>query len=183
MPSSPNHGSWASPAKSWAGTANSGPEPYSAACTAPATLVATTSGTNARAENSNSSSSIASTTAASGVPNVAAMPAAAPLASSILRSFADTWRTWPSSEPSAPPVTMIGPSAPNGPPVPIAIAADSGLAIAVRGAIRLWRTSTASIASGMPWPRITGAHNGQQRHDRRRRRRRRRRSTGCGGAR
>ena len=32
---------------------------------------------------------------------------------------------------------MIGPSAPNGPPVPIAIAADAGLAIAVRGAIRL----------------------------------------------
>ena len=53
---------------------------------------------------------------------------------------------------------MIGPSAPNGPPVPMAIAADSGLATAVRGAIRLWRVSTASIASGMPWPRITGAH-------------------------
>ena len=41
--------------------------------------------------------------------------------------------TWPSSEPSAPPVTMIGPSAPNGPPVPMATAADSGLATAVRG--------------------------------------------------
>ena len=51
---------------------------------------------------------------------------------------------------------MIGPSAPNGPPVPMATAADSGLAIAVRGAMRLWRTSTASIASGMPWPRMTG---------------------------
>ena len=67
--------------------------------------------------------------------------------------------TWPSSDPSAPPVTMIGPSAPNGPPVPMAIADDSGLAMAVRGAMRLCRTSTASIASGMPWPRITGAHN------------------------
>ncbi len=120
-------------------------------------LVATTSGTNARVENSNSSSSIASTTAASGAPNVAAMPAAAPHASRILRSLADTCSTWPSSEPRAPPVTMIGPSAPNGPPVPMATAADSGLATAVRGATRLWRTRTASIASGMPWPRITGA--------------------------
>ena len=53
---------------------------------------------------------------------------------------------------------MIGPSAPNGPPVPIATAADVGFARAARGAIRLWRVSTASIASGMPWPRITGAH-------------------------
>ena len=53
---------------------------------------------------------------------------------------------------------MIGPSAPNGPPVPIAIAADAGLAIAVRGAIRLCFVSTASIASGIPWPRMIGAH-------------------------
>ena len=57
----------------------------------------------------------------------------------------------------APPVTMIGPSAPNGPPVPIAIAAEAGLARAALGAIRLWRVRTASIASGMPCPRITGA--------------------------
>ena len=54
------------------------------------------------------------------------------------------------SEPMAPPVTMIGPSAPNGPPVPMLIAADSGFAIAVRGWMRLCLVSTASIASGMP---------------------------------
>ena len=156
MPRAANHGSWVMPAKWWGGTANSGPAPNVAAWMAPATLVATTSGTRARVENSNSSSSIASTTAASGVPNVAAMPAAAPAASMILRSLAETCRTCPSSEPMAPPVTMIGPSAPNGPPVPMATAADSGLAIAVRGATRLWRTSTASIASGMPWPRMIG---------------------------
>ena len=98
----------------------------------PATLDATTSGTKARCENSKSSSSIASTTAASGAPNVADMPAAAPHASRILRSDGVTRISWPMSDPSAPPVTMIGPSAPNGPPVPIAIAADSGLA--TRGA-------------------------------------------------
>src|SRR5437899_1843052 len=43
-----------------------------------ARLADTASGTKARVENSNRSSSIASTTAASGVPNVAAIPAARP---------------------------------------------------------------------------------------------------------
>ena len=80
---------------------------------------------------------MARTTEASGAPNVAAMPAAAPDARRILRSLGDTRTTWPSSEPIAPPVTMMGPSAPNGPPVPMAMAADRGLATAVRGAIRL----------------------------------------------
>ena len=55
------------------------------------------------------------------------MPAAAPAASSVLRSLAVTLSSWPTSEPSAPPVAMMGPSAPNGPPVPMATAADSGL--------------------------------------------------------
>jgi hypothetical protein len=40
----------------------------------------------------------------------------------------------------------------------MATAEDSGLATAVDGAIRLWPCSTASIASGIPWPRITGDH-------------------------
>ena len=48
------------------------------------------------------------------------------------------------------PVTTMGPSAPNGPPVPMAMAADMGLATAVRGAMRLCRVSTDSMASGMP---------------------------------
>ncbi len=73
------------------------------------------------------------TTAANGVPNVAAMPAAAPLANNTLRSDGETENSCPSKEPNAPPVTMIGPSAPNGPPAPMAIAADNGFAIAVRG--------------------------------------------------
>ena len=89
-PSGTYSGSSPKPAKSCGGTVNSGPLPKSAAWTPPAMLVATTSGTNARVENSNSSSSMASTTAASGEPNVAAMPAAAPHARRILRSFGDT---------------------------------------------------------------------------------------------
>ncbi|MNM99566.1 hypothetical protein D3C81_1121290 [compost metagenome] len=49
---------------------------------------------------------------------------------------------------------MIGPSAPNGPPLPITMPDDSGLSTATRGDILLLPNSTASIASGMPWPRI-----------------------------
>ena len=49
---------------------------------------------------------------------------------------------------------MIGPSAPNGPPVPIAIAAEIGFRIATFGSIRLRLVSTASIASGIPCPLI-----------------------------
>ena len=75
-----------------------------------------------------------------------------------MRSLGETGITCPSNEPIAPPVTMIGPSAPNGPPVPIAIAAETGFAMAVRGAIRLCLVRTASIASGIPWPRMIGAH-------------------------
>ena len=116
--------------------------------------LARATGTSERARYSNSRSSTASSTAATGVLNTAAMPAAAPAASRIFRSSAVILTSWPSSEPSAPPVAMIGPSAPNGPPVPIATAAESGLSRVTRGSIRLSFLSTRSIASGMPCPRI-----------------------------
>src|SRR5690606_3678206 len=65
-------------------------------------------------------------------------------------------RSCPSSDPSAPPVAMIGPSAPNGPPVPIDTAADSGLRNVTRAGIRLSASRTFSIVSGIPCPRIAG---------------------------
>jgi hypothetical protein len=40
----------------------------------------------------------------------------------------------------------------------MATAAEAGLATAACGDTRLSRDNTASIASGMPWPRMTGAH-------------------------
>ncbi len=49
---------------------------------------------------------------------------------------------------------MIGPSAPNGPPVPMEMADDSGFSSATLGRMRLRPIRIASIASGMPWPRI-----------------------------
>ena len=134
--------------------ANTGPGSTSIARTPAATTVASATGTSERGRSSNSSSSTASTTAATGEPKIAVMPAAAPAASRVLRSLPVTFSNWPSTEPSAPPVAMIGPSAPNGPPVPIAIAEDTGLRKVTRGAIFDSLRSTCSIASGMPWPRI-----------------------------
>jgi hypothetical protein len=57
-------------------------------------------------------------------------------------------------DPKAPPVMMIGPSAPNGPPEPIEIADEIGFRIATLGSTRLPLMRIASIASGIPWPRI-----------------------------
>ncbi len=76
-------------------------------------------------------------TAETGVPKMAAIPAAAPAARRVLRSMAVTLRIWPMSDPSAPPVAMIGPSAPKGPPVPMAMAAERGLRNVRRAGTRL----------------------------------------------
>ena len=69
-----------------------------------ARVLAITSGMNERDLNSNSSNSMARMTPAIGVLKVAAMPAAAPQASSTLRSAAVVCSNWPTSEPTAPPV-------------------------------------------------------------------------------
>ena len=54
--------------------------------------------------------------------------AAAPAASSVVRSASVSWSHWATNDPKAPPVIMIGPSAPNGqPPEPIATAAGKRL--------------------------------------------------------
>ncbi len=85
---------------------------------------------------------------------MAAIPAVAPAAKIILRSLAVTLNNCPMVEPSAPPVAIIGPSAPNGPPVPMAMADDIGFSRVMEGLILLSFTKICSIASGMPWPRI-----------------------------
>ena len=86
--------------------------------------------------------------------NVAAIPPAAPATSRVLRSAAVRWKTWAIIDPNEPPVMMIGPSAPNGPPEPIEMADEIGLSRATLGDIRLWPIRIASIASGMPCPRM-----------------------------
>ncbi len=64
------------------------------------------------------------------------------------------WKAWAMIEPTAPPVMMIGPSAPNGPPLPIEMADESGLSTATFGCMRARPIRIASSASGMPCPRM-----------------------------
>jgi hypothetical protein len=78
------------------------------------------------------------------------MPPAAPATSNVRRCAAVKCNSCPTMLPSAPPVTMIGPSAPNGPPVPILTALEIGFSTASLGSIRLPRNRIVSIASGIP---------------------------------
>ena len=89
---------------------------------------------------SNKSNSILINTADNGVPKIAVMPAAAPAAKRIFLSFAEVAENIlrrPNHEPSEAPVAMIGPSAPNGPPVPMAKAEAIGFKKVIRLGIRL----------------------------------------------
>lgn len=147
--SGPHHGK-----SSWPANGNSGPVPISQGRSADETTQAAITGIRLRGFSSNRRSSTASMTAATGVPKMAVIPAVAPATSNALRSAAVRWKHWAKREPTAPPVMMIGPSAPNGPPVPIEMADDSGLRTATFGWRRLPPMRIASIASGMPWPRI-----------------------------
>ena len=104
---------------------------------AAAVALARATGIKLRGFHSKSKSSTASRTAASGAANVADIPAAAPATSSVFRSALLRWNNCAISDPSAPPVMMIGPSAPNGPPEPIEIAAEIGFKIASFGWTRL----------------------------------------------
>src|SRR5208337_2627639 len=105
---------------------------------AAAIALATATGIRERGRNSNSNSSTAIKTPDTGLPKVADMPAAAPAERRIFLSSSVVERNCPTKEPSAPPVTMIGPSAPKGHPVPMEIAVDMGLRIPTRAGIRLW---------------------------------------------
>ena len=91
---------------------------------------------------------------ANGLPNIAAIPAQAPALNMIFLSAAEMCMICPVKDPNAPPVAIIGPSAPKGPPVPIEIAADKGFKIVIKGGILLFSKIIFSIASGMPCPRI-----------------------------
>src|SRR6185312_9333771 len=107
------------PAGVGAGNGSSGPD-----ASEMSTAVAT--GTKLRGFHSNNKSSTASMIEANGVPKMPVIPAHAPATSNVLRSAALNRKSWANSEPIAPPVMMIGPSAPNGPPLPIDTADDNG---------------------------------------------------------
>jgi len=119
-----------------------------------ATALASATGIKLRGFHSNNNSSTASNTAATGEAKVADIPPAAPATNKVFRSALVKWNNCAISDPNAPPVIMIGPSAPNGPPDPIEIAEDMGFRIATFGSTRLPLIKIASIASGIPCPRI-----------------------------
>src|ERR1700689_2895524 len=111
------------------GTENNGPALRMYRRAAPAVALARATGIRLRGFHSNSSNSTASRTAEMGAANVADIPAAAPATSSVLRSTLVRWKNCAINDPNAPPVMMIGPSAPNGPPLPIGMADEIGFKI------------------------------------------------------
>src|SRR6266850_5855936 len=80
-------------------------------------------------------SSIANTMPPIGVLNVAAMPLPAPAAMSMARCRAGMEMTWPTDEPKAAPIWMIGPSRPTDPPLPMETAEATDLTAATMGRI------------------------------------------------
>ena len=142
------------PGMASAESGKSGPAPSQMTRSTAAVTLAKATGTSERGRHSKSSNSTASNTAAKGAAKVADMPAAAPATSSVVRSASVSLTHCASSDPKAPPVMMIGPSAPKGPPDPMAMAAEIGLSTATRGSTRAPFSRMASMASGMPWPRI-----------------------------
>ena len=81
--------------------------------------VASATGRNVRALSSGIISSMANITPPIGVLKVAAMPAPAPAATSVMRCHGAMLMICPSVEPIAEPIWMIGPSRPTAAPVPI----------------------------------------------------------------
>ena len=85
---------------------------------------------------SGSISSIANITPPIGVLKVAAMPAPAPAATSVMRWPGVIAMICPNVEPIAEPIWMIGPSRPTAEPVPIATAEASDFTNATTGRMR-----------------------------------------------
>jgi hypothetical protein len=103
-------------------------------------------------------SSSAKNTPAIGALNVAEIPPAAPQATSSRSCDSGTRSSRPVTDPIAEPICTIGPSRPTDPPDPIQIADPSDLTTGTCGRIRPPIRLTASITSGTPCPRASGAN-------------------------
>jgi len=95
-------------------------------------------------------SSIAKKTPASGALNVAAMPPAAPHATSRRTRCSSSRSSWANDDPSADPICTIGPSRPTEPPPPMHKAEASAFTTATCGRIRPPCRATATMTSGTP---------------------------------
>ena len=103
-------------------------------------------------------SSIAKNTPANGALKVAAMPPAAPQATMSRMRRSSNPTTWASEEPKADPICTIGPSRPTEPPPPMHSALASDFTSATCGRMRPPLRATASMTSGTPCPRASGAN-------------------------
>jgi len=97
--------------------------------------VASATGRKVRALTSGIISSMANITPPMGVLKVAAMPAPAPAATSVMRCHGSMRMTCPMVEASEAPIWMIGPSRPMAAPLPMASAEASDLMMATMGRI------------------------------------------------
>ena len=89
------------------------------------------------------------------------MPAATPATMRMRRSRDPTERKRPTSEPSEPPINMVGPSRPPEPPVPrVAIEASALMPISRRGNVAPWWK--ARIMTSPPPPRASGVRRVSQ---------------------
>lgn len=140
-----------------AGSTRKAVDPNAARPTTLAVTLASTTGANASTVKSRRISSSAKKTPASGALKVAAIPPAAPQATSIRSRDSGTRSTRPTVEPSAEPTCTIGPSRPTDPPEPMHSADASALTTATCGRIRPPRSATAAITSGTPCPRASRA--------------------------
>ena len=122
-----------------------------------ATTAAITIGLNCATAKSPTITSAAKIAPAIGALKVAARPAAAPQPTSVRSWRPGTRSACPIAEPSTAPICTIGPSCPAEPPEPSVTADAVIFTAAVRRRITPPRSATASITSGIPWPRASGA--------------------------
>ena len=140
---------------SYSGTEMTGASPRSSTAVVVATTEASTTTLKLRALKRCRITSRAKKTPAIGALKIAAMPAAAPAASSSFTFSSESPSDWATFEPIAAPMWMIGPSLPAEPPEPIVSAEAIGLKMAMCGRTRPPAVSTASITSATPGPRTS----------------------------
>lgn len=140
------------------GRSRNGAFPSTARPTTLAVTLASTTAPNDSAAKSRRISSIAKNGPANGALKVAAIPPAAPHATSTRSRDSGSRAARPSAEPSADPICTIGPSRPTEPPEPIVNADASAFTTLTCTGIRPPRSATAYITSGTPCPRASGAN-------------------------
>ena len=101
--------------------------------------------------------SMANITPPIGVLNVAAMPAPAPAATRMMRWPGVIRTIWPSVDPSAEPIWMIGPSRPTAAPLPIDTADASDFTAATTGRSRRPCSKLRRSLRARHGPRASGA--------------------------